>query len=227
MARETRKELLKDDEFMEAAFDLGTWFEENYKTVFRAAAAIIIGVLVIAAILTFQRSKEAGLRATLAEGSSAFTRAAATQFSDSDALADALVKFEEVEAKGGGSTTGAVATYYRGATLYRLGRSDEALEALKSFQAKAGGMGTIEWAGNSLLANLMAESGDVVGAIAIIQPIAEDAETSHPRDQALLQLGDLHATAGDDEAARRAWETIGSELPNSPAASLAAERLGS
>ena len=45
---------------------------------FRAAAAIIIGVLVIAAILTFQRSKEAGLRATLAEGSSAFTRAAAT-----------------------------------------------------------------------------------------------------------------------------------------------------
>ena len=74
MARETRKELLKQDEFMEAAFDLGTWFEENYQLVVRIAIGILVTVLVIAAVLTFQRSKDAGLRDALAEGSSAFTR---------------------------------------------------------------------------------------------------------------------------------------------------------
>ena len=46
------------------------------------------------------------------------------------ALADALAHFEAAEAKAGGASPGPLATYYRGATLFRLGRREEAIEAL-------------------------------------------------------------------------------------------------
>lgn len=225
MARDTRKELLKQDEFMDTAFDIGHWFEENWKLVARVAVGIVIVAVAIAGFVTMRAIGVRKSQEIVAEGSGHYTRAAASQFIDSDALADALVKFEEAEAKAGSNDPGPLATYYRALTLYRLGRSDEAITALKSFQNSPADADTLRWAATSLLAKLLTESGDRDGAIALLQPIASDDASAMPRDQALLQLGEVYMSAGDATAAREQWQRLVDDLPQSAAASLAQQRL--
>lgn len=226
MARDTRKELLKEDEFLEAAFDLGSWFEEHWKLVAKIGVAILIAAVAIAGFVTMRASGARKARAIVAEGSGHFDRAAASQFVDTDALADALVKFEEGEAKAGSADPGPLATYYRGLTLYRLGRTDEAIEALKKFQQSPAQGESLRWAATSLLAKLLTESGDRDGAIALLQPIASSGENEvMPRDQALLQLGEVYLDAGDAAAAREQWQRLVDDLPQSAAAGLAQQRL--
>jgi len=225
MARDSRKELLKQDEFMDTAFDIGHWFEENWKLVAQIAVAIVVVAVAVAAFVTVRASGVRKAQATLAEGSAHFGRAAASQFVDSDALADALVKFEEAEAKAGSSDPGPLATYYRGLTLYRLGRSDEAITALRAFQNAPADAETLRWAATSLLAKLLTESGDADGAVALLQPIASDDGSTMPRDQALLQLGEVYMSGGDAAAAREQWQRLVDDLPQSAGASLAQQRL--
>ena len=57
MARRiTRKELLKQDEFVETAADVGQWFERNWKALAGAVAGAIVVVLLIVAWSLNQRS---------------------------------------------------------------------------------------------------------------------------------------------------------------------------
>lgn len=215
----------KKDEFLETAFDLGQWFEKHSTSILRAAGAFVLVAVVISVIFGWQQRRTKQATRALESGTAAFNRAAAAQFIDSEALADALLHFEDAEAKAGGSAPGPLATYYRGVTLYRLGRPDEATEALESFVARASGENPLDWAGRGLLAQLYSDAGDSARAVGLLEEVIHE-DSSYPVEQALLQLGLVQQEAGDLESARRSWQRLVEEFPSTSSARQAREFLG-
>ncbi|NIM00075.1 MAG: tetratricopeptide repeat protein [Acidobacteria bacterium] len=216
----------KKDDFLETAFDLGQWFETHWRSVLRGAGIFVLAAVVIAAVFGWRQQRVKQATRALESGTAAFNRSAASQFSDIDALADALVFFEKAEAKAGGSAPGPLATYYRGVTLHRLGRADEATEALERFVGQASGESPLDWAGRALLAQLHADAGDSARAIALLEEVIGE-DSAYPVEQALLQLGLVQQSTGDAAAARRSWQRIVDEYAATSSARQARELLGS
>ncbi len=216
----------KKDEFLEAAFDLGQWFETHWKTVLRGAGMFVAAAIIIAAIFGWKQYRVAQATTALEYGTAAFNRAADAQFGDFDALADALVHFENAEARAGSSAPGPLATYYRGVTLFRLGRTEEAVETLEGFVAQASGEHPLDWVGRALLAQLHSGSGNTERAIALLGEVTTS-DSAYPVEQALLQLGIVQQTAGDRAAARESWQRVVDEFAGSASARQARELLGS
>lgn len=217
--------LTKPDEFLEAAFDLGRWFETHWKTVLRGAGIFLVAAVVIAAIFGWKQHRVAQATAALEAGTAEFKRAAAAQFGDVDALAAALVHFENAEAKAGRSVPGPLATYYRGVTLFRLGRTEDAVEALEGFVAQVSGEHPLDWAGRALLVQLHAAGGDTERAIALLEEVTGP-DSAYPVEQALLQLGIVQQSAGNTSAAHESWQRAVDEFPRSASAREALELLG-
>jgi len=140
-------------------------------------------------------------------------------------MADALVYFEDAEAKAGGAAPGPLATYYRGVTLFRLGRIDEATEALEGFVAQADGEDALDWAGRALLVQLHSSSGDSDRAIALLEEVTGD-DSAYPVEQALLQLGIVQQRAGDSAAARKSWQRVVDDFELTSSARQALGLLG-
>lgn len=218
--------LTKKDEFLETAFDLGQWFERHWRTVLRGAGIFVVAAVVIAAVFGWKQHRVRQATTALEFGTAAFNRSAAVQFTDIDALADALVHFEAAESKAGGSPPGPLATYYRGVTLFRLGRGEEAVEALETFVGEADGEDPLDWAGRALLVNLHADSGNSARAIELLEEVIQE-DSAYPVEQALLQLGLVQQGAGDEAAARRSWQRIVDEYAATSSARQARQLLGS
>ena len=214
----------QQDEFLEAAFDFGHWLEKHWKALLRYIGIVLAVGVLVAAFFGWQRSQAAKARKDLAVGASAFEKAAVAQFTDFEALADALAAFEAAEARVGNSSPGPLATYYRGATLYRLGRKDEAIEALESFVAGATGDESLDWAGTALLATLLADGGNSARAVEVLEAVAGEG-SSYPMDQVLVQLGRIHQDAGDETTARASWQRVVDEFAQSAYAREAQELL--
>ena len=222
----TRKQLLKKDEFVEAAFDLGHWFEEHWRTVARVAAGIVAVALIVAVGFWWVGRSRTAARALLEDGIAAYDRAAAGAFADTDAVNDlstALDSFDAALAKGGASAN--VARYYRGLCLSRLDRFEEAQAALQDYIDSAGIGDSLRWASQLLLAELYSESGDPDRAIVVLTELSEAPDEGFPTEQALLQLGELHMAQGDRTSARLAWKRVADEYPQSLAAATATELL--
>ena len=201
----------KQDEFLEAAFDFGQWIERHWKTVLRYLAFVLAGVILIAAVFGWQQHRTNKASAELELGAAAFTRAATSQFIDFEALADALTRFEKAEDIVGNRNPGPLATYYRGVTLYRLGRNDDAIAALESFIARSDGDQPLDWAGLALLTRLKIDSGDAAGALTLLEGAA-GADSAYPLDQVLLLLGEAQQAVGNADAARAAWQRVVDEF---------------
>jgi len=218
MARQKHRQ----DEFLEAAFDLGQWFERHWRTVLRGAGIFVLAAILIAAIFGWKQHQVALATTALEAGTAAFGRAADSEFVDFDALADALVHFEKAEARAGGSAPGPLASYYRGVALYRLGRAEEAIEALEGFVTRASGEHPLDWAGRALLAQLQADAGNAERSIALLQEVTGP-DSDYPVEQALLQLGIVQQSMGNATAARESWQRVVDEFAGS---SSAREALG-
>jgi tetratricopeptide (TPR) repeat protein len=193
--------------------------------VIRGAAIFVAVAILVAVVFGWKQQRIAKATAALEAGTDAFNRAVASQYGDTDALADALVYFEKAEARAGSTAPGPLATYYRGVTLFRLGRIDEALETLEGFVAQGNGQNPLDWAGRGLLAQLYADAGNTERAITLLEEVTGP-DSAYPVEQALLQLGSVQQKAGDQAAARKSWQRVVEMFPESSGARQARELLG-
>lgn len=223
MARRLTRKEMKHDEFVETAAEAGQWLERNWPTVAKAAAGALVVAALVVAFIWYGRHNRAQAGALLAQGMQSYQQAEATGFADPAAVEEALALFERAARRSSGSPAGLSARYYRGAALYRLSRLEESIEVLQKLD-EADLTPTLRAGTTALLAEALAAQGERERAMALLEQIAADPESAFPPDQALLRLGRLHQGDGNVAEARRVWERITREYPQS-AGAAEAQRL--
>lgn len=224
MARISRKQL-KHDEFVETAVEASHWLERHWREVALAAGGGVLILLIAVGWLSWSRARGEAARDQLGEGLRAYGRAEDAGFADTAALEQALAAFTEVAESRGASAPGPAARYYRGVTLFRLGRAEEALAELAR-AAESADTPTLAATARVMQAEVLADSGKVEEAAAILERLAAGETSVYPPSEALLRLGWLHADRGEQERAQEIWQRLLDQYPESEAARQVTEVLG-
>ena len=221
MARMTRKELLKDDQFIEQAKGFSHWLEENWRSAAKWAAAGFVALLLVLAGVSWFLGQEKRNRLELAAAIATYDRLDTAGFSDEPAMTALAADLQRLAGTAG---SGKVASYYRGALLHRLGRTDEALEALESV-AGSGAESTVVATAQGLMTRIWIESGNSDEAVAYLSAITDGTRSGYPVDQALLALGRIHKSRGEKAEARRVLQRVVDEFPASAAVTASNQLL--
>jgi len=221
MARRiTRKELLKQDEFVEAAFDIGHWLERNWQKV-AAGVGVLIALAVVAGGIIWFVEVQAGKAAQrLADAQRRYIVLSDNGFTDTTAADELLDIFDGLA---GSSEPGQQARYFQGALLFRTGRYDEAIPVLEEIVRNGKASPTLISVAEALLANTYVAAGQADRALAMLG--GDETLSQLPESQALLLLGRIQLELGDLEAARAALQRVLDEHADSPAAIDARELL--
>jgi len=210
MARKITQKELKHDEFVDAAFDFGHWLEEHWKTAATWAGVALALVLVGLGWMAWNRQRATHESERLAEGIDRYGEAQRAAFAKPEELTAALGEFDDA--------SGPLATFYRGAALFRLGRLDEAQTALREVVSGTDSSSTLAAVAELMLARVQLQAGHAEDAIGTLEGLAARTEAAVPADQVLLELGHAYRAAGRDSDARARWQRIIDAHPNGSAA---------
>jgi hypothetical protein len=177
---------MKQDEFVEAAFDAGEWLEEHWKTVLLAIAGAVGVVLIVLAFMSWRGARRAEAAEIFAEGLALYRDSSTTE---------ALERFEQASAKAGGAPLGDVATLYQGLSQWETGNASDACRLLDDV-ARGASNPVLSATAKANLASALAEAGEPERAESVWRELAA-AETAYfPKDLALLGLGKLLIAEG-------------------------------
>jgi tetratricopeptide (TPR) repeat protein len=233
VSREKIRYGLKHDEFVETAFDIGTWIEENWKKVATGVGAIVVIGLAVMAFLSWRSHRLEEASRLFGEGFVIYDEA--SRESGLDALGletdrsakydEALTKFDEAKSKAGSTRLADVAEMYRGIVLLKSGNASEAVPILE--EITAGGVEPLlAGTARANLAEAYAATGRKDQAIEQWKKIADDPESYFPADIALLNAGRMLEAQGRTDESRQALRDLIDRFPESQAASTARELLG-
>jgi tetratricopeptide (TPR) repeat protein len=225
MARISRKEL-KRDELLEATKEAENWLEHNWRLVLQIVGVLAVVGAVVGGWFWYASVNRAKATVLLQDGLRDYERAESSGFADSASLETALTSFEAAGQKGGSASVGLVAEYYRGVTLHRLGRGDEAIPVLTRVGESSAATPSLGGSASAMLAEVYAGRGESDRAIAALEALVAADPPTYPVDQALLELAGLYAQAGDTALARETWKRIIDDFPARGAADEARRRLG-
>jgi predicted negative regulator of RcsB-dependent stress response len=221
MSKKITQKQLKHDEFVEAAFDFGLWMEEHWASVLKWVGAGVVIVLLVVAWSAWSKKGLADAKSRLALGIDQYKASEATGFSDVDSLNAALKRFDEVAKDLGSRPPGQLVQFYRGATLFQLDRLDEAKTTLTGVVEQTEASETVGATARVMLARVEAAAGRPDEAVALLQALVESADPAVPPARVLLEIGRIHEAAGRHDEARKQWERVVSEYPQSVAMSEA------
>jgi hypothetical protein len=225
MARRIQRKELKQDEFVDAAVDAGQWVEENWRVVALGAAVVVAVILGIAGWASWSRSRDQAASEELAGAIATFERAEIGG-QDAPGLEQALASLDAAIDRAGGRPAGHVARFYRATTLHHLGRTDDAIAELDDLVDEDLSP-TLGATARFQLARLYADAGRGSDAAALLEELVAAEQPLVPVPQALMLLADVRTQAGEEQAARAAWQRVADEFPESEAATMARARLGS
>ncbi len=225
MAQRVSRKQLKQDEFVEAAADAGHWIEEHWADLLKWIAVAVVIVVAILSWMAYSRSKQETTAKMLSTGLWGYQQLQKGGFADTTQLNELLGTFDEVSDRAGSSSSGQIAEFYRGAVLFRLGRTDEAISALEAVAASPSIGGSLSSTTDAMLARVYVDSGQRDKAIKTLDNSLQSERPDLPKDQILLTLAQIHEDGGDMDRARRAWQQIVDDFPTSPGAGQARRRL--
>lgn len=236
----TRKELLRQDEFLTSMEKTQQLWEEHKNVILISAAAVVVVAILIIGGISFFKAREAKGDAALTEalrpyhgavlGEKTAARAADDQMqfsSEAEKYQQSISALDGVIDSYGGTEAGGVARLYRAHSLFNLGRYSEALEEYQSFR-DASGTGTLSGLALLNMAQCRMMEGDFPAAIATYQELIDSAsELRFPLDTALCALADCTLESGDQEKAASLYRRVVDEFPESAYRFVAEEKLGS
>jgi len=218
MARRITRKSLKQDEFVEAAFDAGVWIEEHWKKV-----AVGVGVVAAAAAigLGFGMWSTARARATseiFDEGYVLYQDASGAGAAATTAsLSDAVGRFHDAAQRAGRDPLGEVALLYEGLAHMQSGNASEAGPRFEEVVEHAANP-VLRSAAKANLAQALAASGDVDRAIATWTELSEAEPPYYPADHAVLHIAKLMVGAGRSAEAAEVLRDLVAEYPQSSSA---------
>jgi tetratricopeptide (TPR) repeat protein len=233
VSREKIRYGLKHDEFVETAFDIGTWVEENWKKVAIGAAAIVVVGLAVMALLSWRSHRLGEAVRLFGEGFMIYDEASRGSALDALGLEtdksakydEALAKFDEAQEIAGSTPLGDAAEMYRGIVLLKSGNATEAVPILESI-TEGGVEPVLAGTARANLAEAYAATGRTDEAIEQWKQLADDPEGYFPADIALLNAGTMLEAQGRADESRQALRDLIERFPGSQAAATAREKLG-
>ncbi len=225
MAQRVSRKQLKQDEFVEAAADAGHWIEEHWADLLKWIAVAVVILVAILSWMAYSRSKQEATAKMLSTGLWEYQQLQKGGFADTTELNELLATFNEVSDRAGSSGSGQIAEFYRGAVLFRLGRTEDAISALEAVAASPSIGGSLASTTDAMLARVYIDSGQRDKAIEKLNTSLQNEQPDLPKDQILLTLAQIHEDGGDMDGARRAWQQIVDDFPTSPGAGQARRRL--
>ncbi len=223
MARRLTRKEMKKDEFVETAIDIGQWLEEKWPVVVRYASIAALAVVIVLAWWWYAGYNRGRAEELLAQGMSKYASAETVGFAVPEEVEEALALFEESSDRASNTPAGRTALYYKGASLYRLGRLDEAIPVLEEV-SRLDEPATLVGISGAMLADALVDAGQPDRALAVLEGMAAKEEPHYPVDMTLLKMASIHQAAGNIEAARELWRRITDEHPQTPGA-MEASRL--
>lgn len=222
MARKITRKSLKQDDFVEAAFDVGIWLEAHWRRVAAGLATTLALVLLASGWIWWSGRKKAEAGRALGEGLSVY------QPSPGEAaqprVSEALALFESASRAAPTTPAGRVAALYQGAALLKLGRAAEAVTMLEGFVSTEKDEALAEVA-RAKLASAYAAAGQTDQAVSTWKEIAEKGLGYYPGDLALLQAGEALYRQGKVAEAREIWQDLVARYPQGPVAEEATKLL--
>ena len=126
--------------------------------------------------------------------------------------AEALAEFEKASGAAGSTPAGQVATFYKGATLLRMGRTAEAVPALEKVVAEAREHTVLDPA-KVLLAETYQASGQGDRAVALLKEMAQRTDSFYPTSVILLRLAGIYREQGRLAEARETLQKLIAQSP--------------
>ncbi len=218
MSRELTRKQLKKDEFVEAAFNVEQWVEENWRKLL-VWVGVAVGVVIVLIVLAWwMGSRRAQANELFAEALEKYR--AGTSAAGQASLDEALPLLERTQDAGG--SIGWLGGYYRAAALLREGQPDEAAAILDDLSGDAPSA-ELEQAALVLRAKARLEAGNTDEAITQLREVAEQGGAFAP--QALLTMGNLLREQGRVDEASDAYRTLLDGYPQDAHAPLAQQAL--
>jgi tetratricopeptide (TPR) repeat protein len=224
--RMTRKQLLKQDEITETAFDISQWIQKNLKNLIIGAVSIVVLAAIVSAGIWMVKSHREETARILGQGQREFTLAEDSGFQDLGELRTALTRFDEVIDRSANSASGHLARYYRASTLNRLGEADAAIETLEQLNTVDDLKPTVRGSMESLLADFYINADRSDDAVQLLTSALDQPGTGMPADQVMLKIAGIEFERGNVAEARSMWQRIITEHSESPAATDARDKLG-
>jgi tetratricopeptide (TPR) repeat protein len=221
MARRITRKSMKQDEFIEAAFDAGAWIERHWRTAAAGVGAALALVLIVLAWNWFAGRQKDEVEQLVSQGLYLYS---GTQEAGGGRYSEALPVFEKAARLGGKSARGQVAKFYQGATLLRLGRAAEAAPILEEVSQSSSDRPLADSA-LGMMAEAYAAAGNLEKATAAFRKLAEQSGATFPPDYALLQLARALQDHGKAQEARQVLQEIVTKYPQGPAVAEAKARL--
>jgi tetratricopeptide (TPR) repeat protein len=213
----TKRNLKKQDQFLELTTSGAHWAEENRQKAIMTGVIAVILIIVLVGSYTFFQSRsnaaDTAFGAAMETYQTPLANAAEPTppgmktFPDSKARAAAAnSQFQQVADKYGWTTSGKLAEYFVGLTYTDEGQTGPAREAL---QKVAGSWSRgISALGKSALAALDAQSGQNAQAVDLYNQLAKGNASTVPPALAQLQLAELYQSEGNTDKARQIYAQI-------------------
>jgi tetratricopeptide (TPR) repeat protein len=208
MSRGLTKKEIKKDEFLEAATDAGEWLESNWKMVMAWAGGLAVLAILIAGWYFMSKARDEAAQDILGQGMQVLATGDYEQ---------AIDLFGQAADKGGSGATEAVAELYRGITLSRTGRNDEAVPILTKV-GETSSVLLVAQTARAVLAGIHETAGEYEQAEAIYMTLSTEEGGVYPPARALLNAGRARLAMGREAEAQELFEGIVRDYPQSAAA---------
>ncbi len=187
------------------------FFERNQKTV--VGVASLLALLLIAYVcyqFLYKQPREESAKEMIYKAEQQFQR-------DSFALAlenpgAGFEGFLDIIDNYSGTKTANLAKYYAGVSFLNLGKYDDAIEYLNSFSASGDVSPTMKY---GAMGDAYSELNDLESALSYYKKAAYGVENELLSPYYLKKYGLLCRKQGDQDAAKKAFETIRDKYPNS------------
>ncbi|MBN2410320.1 tetratricopeptide repeat protein [candidate division KSB1 bacterium] len=200
------KKTLKEDKLVTFYFKAQTWINENSKTIFISAAAIVI---IIAAAFLYNNSKiksESAASVELARAVSAF------QEND---IQKALPLLNDIVENYGNTRSGKLALYYLANSFFKNGDYENALKNFKKFSSSFSGDELIKSSAMAGIAACYEQQGDYIQAANQYEKTADKFTKTFKAPTYLVKAARCYNLAQNSEKAKALLDKIIEQYPES------------
>jgi TolA-binding protein len=233
--KRTERHHLKENEFAEWLLGARTWYEANSKTVGYVGIAVALALAAVMGTIAYRQM--AGGRATSAlaealavaeapvlppapaEAGKPPVQRPGTYPTDRARLEAALPKLLAVADAYPASDAGIMARYRAAAALVAIGRTPEGIQRYKEVVEK--GKGAYQAMARMGIAEAQLMAGQYDQAIASFKEVEALKSEDVPADGVLMQIARAYKLAGKAEDAKKTFNRVASEFPQSPYAAAA------